>query len=94
MVLMSLTLDITTPEEMETEQKFDDGMLAKLSKITDLMSRLETYDGIADGDRKRVQSPISQYPEVFSCMYSTEKFKMKHYHIVPHPIPPSAALQG
>lgn len=65
MVLVPATLDITIPEEMETEKKFDDGMLGKLSKITDLMSRLETYDGLAEGDRNRVQSSIAQSCDVF-----------------------------
>ena len=70
MVLIPATLDITIP--VETEKKFDDGMLGKLSKITDLMSRVETYDGLAEGDRKRVQSSIAQYCDVFiyKCIHA------------------------
>ena len=60
------TFDITSPEEMETEKKFDEGMLVKLSKITDLMSRLETYDDLGEGDRKRMQSSIAQYCDVYT----------------------------
>ena len=53
---------------METEQKFEDGLLAKLSKITDLMSRLENYEGIAEGDKKRVKQPASQCGLLTCCI--------------------------
>jgi len=40
-----------TTKELETEQKFQDGMLTKMSKITDLMSRLDTLNHGDDAAR-------------------------------------------
>lgn len=47
---------IRSSKELELEQKFEDGMLAKLSKIMDLISRLEGFDtrsGLAESDKHR-----------------------------------------
>lgn len=38
-------------EEKEVEEKFQEGMLSKLSKITDLMSKLDVYVNGEDKDR-------------------------------------------
>ena len=42
-----------TLQELEVEQKFQDGMLSKMSKITDLVSRLEALEG---GDARVMKS--------------------------------------
>lgn len=47
----STLLPDQTTKELETEQKFQDGMLTKMSKITDLMSRLDTLNHGDDAAR-------------------------------------------
>lgn len=42
---------------MELEQKFEQGMLAKMSKITDLISKLETYSAGEDAARVKKYIP-------------------------------------
>ena len=77
MVLIPATLDITIPEEMETEKKFDDGMLGKLSKITDLMSRLETYMALL-----RVTANVCNRPLLNIVMSSFINVYMLVYNIL------------
>lgn len=43
-------------EELETEQKFTDGMLTKMSKITDLISKLDSFS--AGEDSARVKKSV------------------------------------
>ena len=50
---MGLKLWTEKSEEIATEQKFHDGMLSKMSKITDLISRLDVHK--SGEDRARVQ---------------------------------------
>ena len=43
---------------MEVEQKFEDGMLSKFSKITDLMARLDAFDSnehVSPEEKKRAK---------------------------------------
>lgn len=43
-------------KEIEVEEKFQDGMLTKMSKITDLISRLDSFTSTSDGsDQSRVK---------------------------------------
>lgn len=52
-------------QEREVEQKFADGMLAKMSKITDLIAKLESLEGTSSADQDRVKKP---------CPYSRSLF--------------------
>ena len=60
-------------QEIETEQKFEDGMLAKLSKITDLISKLEAFSASEDGTRVKKSSsgqPIRNILDSFvKCIF-------------------------
>lgn len=38
-------------KELEVEDKFADGMLTKMSKITDLISKLDSFSNGVDKDR-------------------------------------------
>lgn len=40
-----------TLKERELEQKFEDGMLAKMSKITDLIAKVDSFQQSDDGAR-------------------------------------------
>ena len=43
-------------KEIEVEEKFQEGMLTKMSKITDLISRLDSFASGSDGpDQSRVK---------------------------------------
>jgi len=46
-------------EELETEQKFTDGMLTKMSKITDLISKLDSFS--AGEDSARVKKHLGYF---------------------------------
>ena len=50
-------LDCYLSKEEEVEKKFADGMLTKMSKITDLISKLDSF---ANGeDKSRVKKPYA-----------------------------------
>jgi len=49
---------MSSSEDEEVEKKFADGMLTKMSKITDLISKLDSF---ANGeDQSRVKKPFVQ----------------------------------
>lgn len=42
---------------METEEKFQNGMLGKMAKVTDLMARMDELTAGADGERAKKWLP-------------------------------------
>ena len=55
---------------MEVETKFSNGLLAKMSKITDLISKLEGLEGVSADDKGRVSK---SGPQSFSADEVKEK---------------------
>ena len=57
-----------TFKERELEQKFEDGMLAKMSKITDLIAKLDSFSQSEDG--ARVKKYMTQKSAMLKKTYS------------------------
>ena len=53
LVITPLGFQFLFTEDVEVEEKFQDGMLSKMSKITDLISKLDAFADGADKTRVR-----------------------------------------
>ncbi|CAK9085488.1 Uncharacterized protein SCF082_LOCUS40494 [Durusdinium trenchii] len=58
----------TQGEDLEVEKKFEEGMLTKMSKITDLISKLDGYTQGDDAERVRRCNPEKSTTRIGICI--------------------------
>lgn len=68
-------------QEMEVEEKFNSGMLTKMSKITDLMSKLEGLvglEGVNGEDQTRCRKCLIFQLDILSCQGKDMNMAIPH----------------